>query len=137
MYQFLMGLDAEFYVIKTQILATKPISTLGNAYHLVAEDERQRLALNDKRAQPETASYIINRLPSKVIKNKTPYEIVWHQKPQFDHMRVFGCLAYYKNTNTKGDKVEKRGKPGVFLGYPQGTKGYKIYDIESKKIIIS
>ncbi|KAJ9556664.1 hypothetical protein OSB04_011278 [Centaurea solstitialis] len=30
-----------------------------------------------------------------------------------------------------------RGKPGVFLGYPQGTKGYKIFDIEGKGIVVS
>ncbi|GJU48849.1 hypothetical protein Tco_1218404 [Tanacetum coccineum] len=29
------------------------------------------------------------------------------------------------------------GKPGVLWGYPQGTKGYKIYDIEDRKIIVS
>lgn len=52
-----------------------------------------------------TAAYIINRLPSKVIKNKTPYEIVWNQKSQYSHMRIFGCLAYYRNPDTKGDKI--------------------------------
>ncbi|KAD4887930.1 hypothetical protein E3N88_20003 [Mikania micrantha] len=43
----------------------------------------------------------------------------------------------FGNNETKGDKFEARGKPGVFLGYPQGTKGYKIFDLESKKIIVS
>ncbi|KAD4889203.1 hypothetical protein E3N88_21276 [Mikania micrantha] len=38
---------------------------------------------------------------------------------------------------TKGDKFEMRGRPGVFLGYPQGTKGYKLYDIENNKIVTS
>lgn len=57
LYQFLMGLDAESYVIKTQILATKPISTLGNTYSLVAEDERKRSVSNDKRVQPEAAEF--------------------------------------------------------------------------------
>lgn len=84
-----------------------------------------------------TAAYIINRLPSKVINNKTPYELVWNHKPEYEHLRIFGCLAYFRNTNTKGDKFEGKGKPGVFLGYPQGTKGYKLYDIEDKKIIVS
>ncbi|KAJ0924722.1 putative retrotransposon gag domain, retrotransposon Copia-like protein [Helianthus annuus] len=42
LYEFLMGLDTDFAVIRTQILATKPIPTLGTAYHMVAEDERQR-----------------------------------------------------------------------------------------------
>ncbi|KAK1435086.1 hypothetical protein QVD17_00846 [Tagetes erecta] len=84
-----------------------------------------------------TAAYIINRLPSRVINNKTPYELIWNQKPEYDHMKVFGCLAYYKNMNTKGDKFEERGRPGIFMGYLHGTKGYKVYDIESKNMIVS
>ncbi|KAK9055092.1 hypothetical protein SSX86_026172 [Deinandra increscens subsp. villosa] len=84
-----------------------------------------------------TATYIINRLPSKTLQNKTPFEMLFNRKPDYDHMRVFGCLAYFRNNETRGDKFEVRGRPGVFLGYPPGTKGYKIYDIENKKIIIS
>ncbi|KAI3681211.1 hypothetical protein L6452_35996 [Arctium lappa] len=84
-----------------------------------------------------TATYVINRLPSKVLHDATPYEIVFKQKPNYDHMRVFGCLAYYRSIETGGDKFELRGRPGIFVGYPQGTKGYKVYDIENKKIMIS
>lgn len=84
-----------------------------------------------------TATYIINRLPSKVIDDKTPFELVFNQKPDYENMRVFGCLTYYRNTDTRGDKFEERGMPGVFMGYPQGTKGYKILDIKTRKIIIS
>nr|GEV90989.1 putative ribonuclease H-like domain-containing protein [Tanacetum cinerariifolium] len=84
-----------------------------------------------------TAAYVINRLPSKVIKNKTPFEIIWNKEPDYSLLKVFGCLVYFKNTNTKGDKFEDRGKPGVFLGYPPGTKGYKIFDLETRKIILS
>lgn len=83
-----------------------------------------------------TTAYIINQLPSKIFKNKTPYELIWNTKPQYDHMKIFGCVSYFKNTNTKGDKFELKGKPSVFLGYSQGTKGYKIDDIEAKKIIV-
>ncbi|KAI3785701.1 hypothetical protein L1987_44825 [Smallanthus sonchifolius] len=50
---------------------------------------------------------------------------------------VLGCMAYYRNIETKGDKFEIRGRPGVFMGYPSGTKGYKIYDPNHNKIIIS
>lgn len=70
-----------------------------------------------------TAACIINKIPSKVIKNKTTYQLVWKSKPRYEHMKIFWCLAYHKNTNTKGDKFALRGKPGIFLGYPQGTKG--------------
>ncbi|GKC40110.1 putative RNA-directed DNA polymerase [Tanacetum coccineum] len=83
-----------------------------------------------------TAAYIINRMPSDVIGNKMPYEVLYNQKPNYDNMRVFGCLAYYKSTETNGDKFKMKGRPGVFLGYPPGTKGYKIFDIIHNKILI-
>ncbi|KAC9553683.1 hypothetical protein E3N88_45641 [Mikania micrantha] len=84
-----------------------------------------------------TAAYIINRLPAKILKFKTPYEVIFGKKPKYEHMKVFGCLAYFRNTDTKGDKFAEKGKAGAFLGYPFGVKGYKIYDMERKKIIVS
>nr|GFB88750.1 Gag-polypeptide of LTR copia-type [Tanacetum cinerariifolium] len=51
LYEFWMGLDTEFTVIKTQILATKPTPSLGTTYHMVAEDERQR-AVSSENAKP-------------------------------------------------------------------------------------
>ncbi|GJR84409.1 putative RNA-directed DNA polymerase [Tanacetum coccineum] len=84
-----------------------------------------------------TAANIINSLPSKTIDNKTPFEILYEQKPKYEHMKVFGCLAFFQNTDIKGDKFEWRGKPSVFLGYLPGTKGYKIYDMVHNKIVVS
>lgn len=57
LYQFLMGLDPNFTIIKTQILATKPTPSLGTAYHLVAEDERQREISIDKSTPPESVAF--------------------------------------------------------------------------------
>ncbi|KAJ0457906.1 putative transcription factor interactor and regulator CCHC(Zn) family [Helianthus annuus] len=57
LYEFLMVLDSDFTVIKTQILATKPTLTLGVAYHMVAEDERQRAISNENRVAPESAAF--------------------------------------------------------------------------------
>ena len=38
-YEFLMGLDEDFAVIRTQVLAMKPTPSIGTVYHLLAEDE--------------------------------------------------------------------------------------------------
>ncbi|XP_019158015.1 PREDICTED: uncharacterized protein LOC109154743 [Ipomoea nil] len=43
LYYFLMGLDKEFNTVKSQILGTRPIPSLGVAYHMVSEDEQQWL----------------------------------------------------------------------------------------------
>ncbi|KAD5802931.1 hypothetical protein E3N88_14291 [Mikania micrantha] len=69
-----------------------------------------------------TAAYIINRMPSKILKYKTPYEVVFGTQPKYENMRVFGCLVYFRNTETKGDKFAPRGKVGTFIGYPFGVK---------------
>nr|GFA28308.1 hypothetical protein [Tanacetum cinerariifolium] len=42
LYEFLLGLDSDFTVIRTQILTMKPTPNLSNSYHMVAEDEHQR-----------------------------------------------------------------------------------------------
>nr|GLL33741.1 uncharacterized protein LOC109163537 [Ipomoea trifida] len=42
LYDFLMGLDEEFTAVKSQILCSKPMSSLGRAYHMVSKDEQQR-----------------------------------------------------------------------------------------------
>ncbi|GJT65758.1 hypothetical protein Tco_1017238 [Tanacetum coccineum] len=57
LYEFLMGLDNHFSVIRTQILAMNPILNLGNAYHRVAEDEHQRAISLDKRTTTEDAAF--------------------------------------------------------------------------------
>ncbi|XP_071694914.1 uncharacterized protein [Rutidosis leptorrhynchoides] len=56
-YEFLMGLDDQFVVINTQILAMKPMPSLGNVHHLVSEDERQRIISADKKPIFEAAAF--------------------------------------------------------------------------------
>lgn len=37
----------------------------------------------------------------------------------------------------KADKFGNRAKPYVFIGYPVGQKGYKVYDRETQRILIT
>lgn len=52
-----MGLDGQFSVIKTQILAMKPTPKLSIVYHLVAEDEQQRMITASKKPAREVAAF--------------------------------------------------------------------------------
>ncbi|CAH9129000.1 unnamed protein product [Cuscuta epithymum] len=65
-----------------------------------------------------TAGYLINRLPSPVIDNKSPYELLYNKIPIYSQLRVFGCLCYAHEPNNGGDKFGPRGVRCVFWDIP-------------------
>ena len=80
--------------------------------------------------------FLINRVPSPVIKNQTPFELLFNQKPDFSIIKVFGSL-YYASTYHPRKKFDLRSRRGIFLGFQNGTKGYIILDIDSREIFLS
>ncbi|KAL0537750.1 hypothetical protein IC582_026735 [Cucumis melo] len=84
----------------------------------------------------QTACYLINRSPSTALNLKTPQEVWTGKAPSLEHLRVFGCTAY---AHVKDGKLNKRALKCMFIGYPQGVKGYKLWCIEKgmNKCIIS
>lgn len=85
----------------------------------------------------KAAVYLINRTPSKLHNGKTPYERLYGRPPSFNHIRIFGCLAYAHNKDHKGDKFASRSRRCMFLGYPSGKKGWILYDLERESIFTS
>lgn len=71
------------------------------------------------------------------MKNITPYEGLYNKAPSFEHLRIFGCLCYAHNQQRIGDKFASRSRRCVFVGYPHGKKGWRLYDLEKKEIFVS
>ena len=84
-----------------------------------------------------TATYLLNRRPSKAIRSLIPYTRLHDRSPPYDSLRVFGCLCYPNLASTAKHKLRPRSLPCVFLGYPSQHRGYRCYDITSGKIAIS
>src|SRR6266498_3007691 len=81
-----------------------------------------------------TACYLINQSPSIAIDKKTPIE-VWSSSPaDYSQLRVFGYTAY---AHVDNGKLEPRAIKCIFLGYKSGVKGYKLWNPQTKKVVIS
>src|SRR5271154_5253851 len=81
-----------------------------------------------------TAAKIRNRLPTSSLEgNISPHEAWFGTPPSLQHLRVFGCLAFYKVKHPK-TKVLSRGRRCCFLGYDGNTQ-YRVFDPATGKVL--
>ncbi|WVZ82615.1 hypothetical protein U9M48_029863 [Paspalum notatum var. saurae] len=84
-----------------------------------------------------TATYFLNRLPSTASPAPTPHHAFFCTPPRYDHLRVFGCSCYPNTSATAPHKLAPRSTRCVFLGYSPDHKGYRCFDLTSRRVLIS
>ncbi|CAL9014241.1 unnamed protein product [Prunus brigantina] len=84
-----------------------------------------------------TAVYLRNRCFTTSVSSKTPFEAFTGRKPGIKHLKVFGCICYTHVPAPLRQKFDDKARKGVFMGYGSCEKGYKVYDLQSKKIVLS
>lgn len=84
-----------------------------------------------------TAVYILNRVSSKSVGGKTPYELWNGCTPAVHHLRTFGCVAHVKITTPHAKKLDDRSRPMIFVGYEPGSKAYRVYDPMARRVHVS
>ncbi|KAM1429349.1 hypothetical protein ACFX2I_045554 [Malus domestica] len=77
----------------------------------------------------QTAAYIINRLPSRILKFKSPYQILKGREIDISHLRVFGCVCYVHIQTIHRDKLDPRAIKCAFKhdDEPQGELSYEVF----------
>ncbi|XP_042501739.1 uncharacterized protein LOC122079386 isoform X2 [Macadamia integrifolia] len=85
-----------------------------------------------------TACHLINRMPSSVFSDKSPFTVMFPNLPSFPMPpRVFGCVCFVHNLHMQVDKLSPRSTKCIFLGYFCTQKGYKCYDPISHRNFVS
>ena len=83
-----------------------------------------------------TVVFLINRLPTSVLKGKSPFEMIYKCLPKFENLRVFGCLCFSVKQNIS-DKFVERSEKCIFIGYSNEKKGYKLYNLDKSSVFFS
>lgn len=81
--------------------------------------------------------HIINRLPTKLLKNYSPYFNLFNTHPNYSSMKVFDCLDFACSSKRNRTKLDFRSRKCIYLGIEIGVKGSILQDIHNKNLFIS
>jgi hypothetical protein len=96
-----------------------------------------RLAQEFWAEEVNTTIYLVNMSPSSVLFDMTPHEVWLGKNPLVAHLKVFDCDAFVHVPKEKRSKLDKKEVKCIFIGYKQGIKGYKIWDLASRRTMYS
>ena len=84
-----------------------------------------------------TATHLLNRRPCQATGPSTPFQRLLGAPPSYDHLRVFGCLCFPNQAATMPHKLAPRSTACVLLGYPTDHRGYRCFDLDTRRVITS
>ena len=69
-----------------------------------------------------TATYLINQMPSRILKFQTPYQTLLATYPHIRFVsnipvEVFGCMAFVHISAQHRSKLDPKSAKCIFLGY--------------------
>jgi len=85
----------------------------------------------------ETVVYLINRLPSKKTKQKSPFENLFNISPNYKFLKIFGCECWPFLRPYNSTKLAFRSQSSVFIGYSKNHLGYKCLHIPFGRVYIA
>src|ERR1051325_2991351 len=83
-----------------------------------------------------TSAYILNKCPTKKLKEIVPLDKWTGDRQSVGHLRVFGSVCYKHVPKARKQKLDDRSKVMLLVGY-HSTGAYKLYCPETNKVEIS
>ena len=79
--------------------------------------------------------YTLNRTCSRVHGDTTPFELYTGIKPSLSHMRPFGCPVFVYIPAQLQKKLDAKSRRGIFVGYSEESKAYRVWDFDKKQVV--
>jgi hypothetical protein len=83
-----------------------------------------------------TAVYLQNMNPHKVLGSMTPEEAFTRKRPEVSHIRISGCLVYFHVPVERRTKLEPTTEKGILVGYSETSKAYKVYILAHRRTLV-
>ena len=74
-----------------------------------------------------TTIYLQNKILHRLLEGKTLEEAFTGVKPEIKHLKIFDYLVYIHVPEEKRMKFEPSREKGMFVGYNETSKAYKIF----------
>ena len=83
------------------------------------------------------ANYLRNRVGTRALVDRTPYEAWFGVKPNVSHLREFGCDVWVLDETQNLSKLKPKARKMVFMGFIDGSKSIRYYDATTRRIKVS
>nr|KYP44288.1 Retrovirus-related Pol polyprotein from transposon TNT 1-94 [Cajanus cajan] len=126
--------------------------TLGELVNALQAQEQRRMMRHEEAVQESSNNQQNDTFPPfphckktnhskkntiQSAEQKTPFEGWFGYKPYLQNLKIFGCLCFSFVPQVKRDKLDKKAEPGVFIGYNNTSKAYRIFQPQNGKILVS
>lgn len=85
----------------------------------------------------KTATYLINRMPLRVLNYKTPAQCLLKSNDFVVPSKVFGCVCFVHDYRNSVGKLDPRAIKCVFMGYSPTQKGYRCWCPSEHRFFVS
>jgi transposase InsO family protein len=99
--------------------------TIMEAVKTMIHDQNLPMCLWEEATK--TIVYVQNRLSHSELGFKTPEEMLSRKKPEVSHLKIFGCPVFVHIPKEKRTKLDPLGKKGIFVGYCEVSKAFRVY----------
>ena len=84
-----------------------------------------------------TVAYLKDHMPTRMLRDKMPYEMYYGWKPDLSHLHEIGCKAFILIQSETWPKIYNRSLECILVGYLENSKSFRCWNKQTGHIIVS